>query len=39
MRNKMLLGRAHDARRGRLFGSISGKVKELASIAVNDYGA
>lgn len=33
-----LLGRAHDARRGKLYSGISSKLKELANIAVHDYG-
>lgn len=33
-----LLGGAHDARRGKHYSGIASKLKELASIAVHDYG-
>jgi hypothetical protein len=33
-----LLSRAHDARRGKLYSVISSRLRDLASIAVHDYG-
>lgn len=32
------LGRAHDSRRGKLYSGVSSRLKELASLAVHDYG-
>lgn len=32
------LGRVHDSRRGKLYSGISSRLKELASLAVHDYG-